>query len=108
MIITQSVYELHRGAFFGLPYRIIMMLTSLTMPLFTVTGFLLYLSRRKRKQAARALAGDVAAVAGGDMGGGDLLIVYASQTGTAEIARATRRRRWPMAGCGHRWCRSTG
>jgi sulfite reductase (NADPH) flavoprotein alpha-component len=85
VIVTQSVYELHRGAFFGLPGRIIMMLTSLTMPLFTVTGFLLYLSRRKRKQAARALAGDVAAVAGGDMGGGDLLIAYASQTGTAEI-----------------------
>ncbi|RZF65023.1 nitric oxide synthase [Sphingomonas populi] len=80
-IITQSVLELHRGAFFGLPGRIVMLLTSLTMPLFTVTGFLLYLSRRKRTRAAKALE----ATSTGLRGAGDLLIAYASQTGTAEI-----------------------
>jgi hypothetical protein len=50
-----------------------------------------------RLQAARALAGDVATVAGGDMGGGDLLIAYASQTGTAEIrARNGWRTSWEV------------
>ena len=80
-IITQSMYELHRGAFFGIPGRIIMLLTSLTMPLFTVTGFLLYLSRRKRKREARAME----AATSQPVGAGGLLIAYASQTGTAEI-----------------------
>lgn len=81
-VIAHSMLELHRGAFFGLPGRIVMLLTSLTMPLFTVTGFLLYLSRRKRTRMARAraLAGDAAGSAPGD-----LLIVYASQTGTAQL-----------------------
>ncbi|KQN06762.1 nitric oxide synthase [Sphingobium sp. Leaf26] len=82
-IITQSMYELHRGAFFGLPGRIAMLLTSLTMPLFTITGYLLYLSRRRRKREAKALDADIALPAGS--GTGDLLIAYASQTGTAEI-----------------------
>ena len=81
VIITQSMYELHRGAFFGIPGRILMLLTSLTMPLFTITGFMLYLSRRKRKHAARGLA--VEALVDGVVG--DMLIAYASQTGTAEI-----------------------
>ncbi|EIZ81262.1 flavodoxin family protein [Novosphingobium sp. Rr 2-17] len=80
-VIAESMYELHRGAFFGLAGRIVMLLTSLTMPLFTVTGFLLYLSRRKRKRAAKALE------AGREpsQGASDLLIAYASQTGSAEI-----------------------
>jgi sulfite reductase (NADPH) flavoprotein alpha-component len=47
-VITTSVYELHRGAFFGLIGRIIMMITSLTMPLFFVTGLLLYFARRRK------------------------------------------------------------
>ncbi|MHA6770132.1 PepSY domain-containing protein [Sphingobium ummariense] len=80
-IITQSMFELHRGAFFGLPGRIVMLMTSLTMPLFTVTGFLLYLSRRRRKREAKALEADT--LPAGEAG--DLLIAYASQTGTAEI-----------------------
>ncbi|WP_311266855.1 sulfite reductase flavoprotein subunit alpha [Sphingobium sp. WCS2017Hpa-17] len=82
-IITQSMYELHRGAFFGLPGRIALLLTSLTMPLFTITGYLLYLSRRRRKREAKALEAGIALPAGA--GPGDLLIAYASQTGTAEI-----------------------
>ena len=88
-IITQSMFEIHRGAFFGLPGRLIMLLTSLTMPLFTITGFLLYLSRRRRKREAKALAATETEPAEGDTG---FLIVYATQTGNAELsARAAGR-----------------
>ena len=81
VVITQSMFELHRGAFFGLPGRIVMLLTSLTMPLFTITGYLLYLSRRRRNRALMAM--EVSHATG--EGAGDMLIAYASQTGTAEI-----------------------
>nr|WP_282440970.1 sulfite reductase flavoprotein subunit alpha [Novosphingobium sp. SG919] len=79
-VITQSMFELHRGAFFGLPGRIVMLVTSLAMPLFAVTGLLLYLSRRRQSRAAKALA----RVAPEANGGPDaILIAYASQTGFA-------------------------
>jgi sulfite reductase (NADPH) flavoprotein alpha-component len=80
-IVTQSMFEIHRGAFFSLPGRIVMLLTSVTMPLFTITGYMLYLSRRRRKRAAKALA------AGEPLPHGTpgILIAYASQTGTAEL-----------------------
>jgi len=81
VILTQSMFELHRGAFFGLPGRIVMLLTSLTMPLFTITGYLLYLSRRRRKRDMRAL-GEGACPSDG---AGDIVIAYASQTGHAEM-----------------------
>ncbi|MEC3949165.1 sulfite reductase flavoprotein subunit alpha [Sphingobium sp. HWE2-09] len=81
VIITQSMFELHRGAFFGLPGRIVMLLTSLTMPLFTITGYMLYLSRRRRKREAKALGADSTMPDSADQ----MLIAFASQTGTAEI-----------------------
>lgn len=80
-IVTQSMFEIHRGAFFGLPGRIMLLLTSLAMPLFTVTGWLLYLSRRSRKRALAAVSGSAPLAMEGD---GQFLVVHASQTGTAE------------------------
>ncbi|MGO4169992.1 PepSY domain-containing protein [Novosphingobium sp. YAF33] len=93
-VITTSMYELHRGAFFGIGGRILLLLTSLTMPLFTVTGLLLYLARRKRKRAlaevAEAAASQPAGNPGAAGGIGDMLIAFASQTGGAErLARQT-------------------
>ncbi|MEG8039159.1 sulfite reductase flavoprotein subunit alpha [Sphingomonas sp. LR60] len=83
--IVASVLEIHRGAYFGIPGRVVMMLTSLTMPLFTITGFLLYFGRRRRK---RALAQVAPVTTTADAAG--TLVAYASQTGTAErIARLT-------------------
>lgn len=86
--IVFAIYELHRGAYFGLAGRVAMTLASLTMPLFTITGFLLYLARRRRKRAlADVLAADAPAVSAGEA---RTLVAYASQTGTAErIARLT-------------------
>lgn len=47
--LVTGVFELHRGAWFGLPGRIAITIAALTMPLFTVTGLLLYLGRHRRK-----------------------------------------------------------
>ncbi|MFT0868583.1 PepSY domain-containing protein [Pseudomonas sp. CAM1A] len=79
--LLQSVYALHVGEYFGLPGRIIVTLASLTMPLFFVTGWLLYLDRRRKKRQVRAARGAV-----GDQGnaGDSWLIGFASQSGFAE------------------------
>lgn len=45
---------MHVGEYFGLPGRIIVTIASLTMPLFFVTGWLLYLDRRRKKRQVRA------------------------------------------------------
>jgi len=76
-----SIFPLHAGSFFGLPGLILMMLASLLMPLFAITGWMLYLDRRKKKRSARAAAGGFA---DGATAGAPLLVAYASQTGTAE------------------------
>lgn len=78
--VASNIYALHTGSFFGLPGRIVMLATSLTMPLFTVTGLLLYLCRRRTQRAARSIAGRTDA----RHGPGGVLVVHASQTGTAE------------------------
>ncbi|MEH3048108.1 sulfite reductase flavoprotein subunit alpha [Sphingomonas adhaesiva] len=85
--IVTSVYELHRGAYFGLPGRIVMLLTSMTMPLFTITGLLLYLARRRRKAALAAVVRDAPDTPGG---AAPTIVAFASQTGSAErIAQLT-------------------
>lgn len=78
--LLTSVYALHVGEYFGLPGRILMMLASLAMPLFFITGWLLYLDRRRKKRAVRAARGDL-----GGQGGADAWLVgFASQSGFAE------------------------
>ncbi|PNU04248.1 PepSY domain-containing protein [Novosphingobium guangzhouense] len=86
-VVATSMFEVHRGAIFGLPGRLVIFVTSLAMPLFTVTGLLLYIARRRRK---RALAQVEGLAGSGDTGNGDMLVAYASQTGGAErLARQT-------------------
>ena len=85
--IVTSVYELHRGAYFGIAGRVAMLLASLSMPLFTITGFLLYLARRRRKRALAEVVGDQPEM---PVAEATTLVAYASQTGSAErIARLT-------------------
>lgn len=79
-----AIYPLHMGTYFGLPGRIIVTLASLLMPLFAVTGWLLYLDRRRK---ARAVARERQALGGMAMepaGTGNVLVAHASQTGHAE------------------------
>jgi sulfite reductase (NADPH) flavoprotein alpha-component len=84
-----TIYPLHIGTYFGLPGQIAMMLASLALPGFAVTGWMLYLKRRRQARAARDERARLQAI---DGAGGPLattsfdpvLVAYASQTGQAE------------------------
>jgi sulfite reductase (NADPH) flavoprotein alpha-component len=43
-----SILPLHTGEYFGVVGQTLMFLASLMMPLFTVTGLILYIKRRKK------------------------------------------------------------
>lgn len=93
-----AIYPLHMGTYFGLPGRIVMLLASLMLPLFAITGWMLYLDRRKQKRAvkkARALLDSGtdnntnkrtnSSSDGADSNPHDtILLAYASQSGQAE------------------------
>lgn len=76
-----SLYALHTGSFFGLPGRIVWMLAAACMPLFFVTGWLLYLDRRRKQRALRVARHALAPAAAG---GQPWLVGFASQSGFAE------------------------
>lgn len=79
--LLTSVYALHVGSYFGLTGRILAMIASLTMPLFFVTGWLLYLDRRRKKRQVRAARSGL--TQGADSRNG-WLVGFASQSGFAE------------------------
>ncbi|WP_353189336.1 PepSY domain-containing protein [Pandoraea pnomenusa] len=86
--LMTSIYALHRGSYFGQVGIIVMLLSSLMMPVFFVTGWMLYLDRRKKKRAlAAARPADAKdhslAPTGASLDEG-VLIGYASQSGVAE------------------------
>lgn len=78
--LLASIYSLHVGEYFGLPGRILMMLASAAMPLFFITGWLLYLDRRRKKRAVQAARGAL----GQTVEGEGWLVGFASQSGFAE------------------------
>lgn len=51
--IIANVLEIHRGAVLGWPGKLAFMIAAALMPLFAVTGILLYLSRRKLRRPAQ-------------------------------------------------------
>ena len=81
--IMSSLLPVHRGSFFGPIYQFFAMLAALAMPLFFVTGWMLYLKRRKQKQLTLA-ARKNGAVADIDPHATPWLISYATQTGVSE------------------------
>ena len=81
-----TIYVLHLGTYFGLPGRILMMLAALCLPLFGITGWMLYLDRRRKKRAVRLARSclDASASAPAVAAQEKVLIVFASQSGYAE------------------------
>ncbi len=80
--LMASIFVLHSGGFFGLGGLILFMISSLVMPLFAITGWMLYLDRRAKKRDAARLARTLAAAPAD--AGSDVLVAFASQTGAAE------------------------
>ncbi|WP_133752767.1 sulfite reductase flavoprotein subunit alpha [Pseudomonas sp. LP_7_YM] len=80
-----SNYALHTGSYWGLPGRIVITVAALLMPLFFITGWLLYLDRRRKKRQVRAARWEVTSAAGAHGNPGPAwLIGFASQSGFAE------------------------
>ena len=83
--LVNSIYPLHMGSYWGLPGRLAMALSSLALVLFAITGWWMYLDRRRtgtlvRRERMRLAATGVTAGAGG----APVLLAFASQTGHAE------------------------
>ena len=78
--LLASVYALHTGEYYGLTGRVLMMVASLLMPLFFITGWLLYLDRRRKQRAALAARQALGSAEGGE----PWLVGFASQSGFAE------------------------
>ncbi|MGL3105173.1 PepSY-associated TM helix domain-containing protein [Bradyrhizobium sp. BR 1432] len=51
--VIAAIYDIHRGAILGWPGKLAFMIAAALMPLFAVTGILLYLSRRKLRRPAQ-------------------------------------------------------
>ena len=79
--LLTSIYALHVGSYFGLIGRIVLTLASLSMPLFFVTGWLLYLDRRRKKRQIKNARQGLESSADD---GSAWLIGFASQSGFAE------------------------
>jgi sulfite reductase (NADPH) flavoprotein alpha-component len=52
--ISIGMLSVHRGRVFGFVGTVVFMLAALMLPLFCITGYLLYLDRGRKKAAARA------------------------------------------------------
>jgi sulfite reductase (NADPH) flavoprotein alpha-component len=57
--IIAAVYDIHRGAILGWPGKLAFMIAAALMPLFAITGLLLYLSRRRLRRPAQQPLGRV-------------------------------------------------
>jgi sulfite reductase (NADPH) flavoprotein alpha-component len=85
--LVNSIYPMHMGTYWGLPGRIVMLLSSLGLALFAITGWMLYLGRRRTKRAVRderARLNPVLHPQPAGPGAEPVLLTFASQTGQAE------------------------
>jgi sulfite reductase (NADPH) flavoprotein alpha-component len=53
--VLQNVLPIHTGSYFGWTGRIAMFLSSALLPLFPITGWMLYLARTRRKRSRQAM-----------------------------------------------------
>ncbi|MDP9898883.1 sulfite reductase flavoprotein subunit alpha [Variovorax ginsengisoli] len=87
--LINSIYPLHMGTYWGLPGRLVMTLSSLGLVLFAITGWMLYLGRRRTARAVRTQRAALQAATAGmpptaTVAHDTVLVAYASQTGHAE------------------------
>ena len=84
---VNSIYPLHMGTYWGLPGRIVMLLSSIGLTLFAITGWMLYLGRRRTKKAVRAERARLGLsnpAADPSRNAEQVLVAFATQTGHAE------------------------
>ena len=79
--LLTSIYALHTGSYWGITGRVLVTVASLTMPLFFITGWLLYLDRRRKKRQIKQARQGFAATSSDTP---SWLIGFASQSGFAE------------------------
>lgn len=77
--LLASIYALHVGSFFGMAGRIVNMTSAAFMSVFFVTGWMLYLDRRRKKRELRATRVTLAPASDDPW-----RVFFASQSGTAE------------------------
>jgi len=59
-----GIFPLHSGGYFGIFGKVVVMLAGLAMPLFAITGWMMYLQRRKAKDlASKSATGNFSAAA---------------------------------------------
>jgi uncharacterized iron-regulated membrane protein len=58
--ILSNLLDIHRGSILGWPGKLLFMLAAALMPLIVVTGFILYLSRRKHRRLSQPILGTLA------------------------------------------------
>lgn len=78
--MVSALVAVHRGTMFGGVGKVLFLLSAACLPLFAVTGWLMYLGRWRSRADARRHAAQVR-TADAD---GAILVAHASQTGTAE------------------------
>lgn len=88
-----SIYPLHVGSYFGLAGRIVMMLASLLVPLFAITGWMLYLDRRRKARSVMNSGPQSVATSVPGQIQQTVAVIYASQSGYARsLAESTAQR----------------
>lgn len=61
--LLASMLSIHKGGYFGTVGKLLLMLSSLALPLFMITGWMMYLDRRKVEERARKRQATSAAAA---------------------------------------------
>jgi len=82
--LSIGMLAVHRGKVLGIAGQVVFMLAACMLPLFCLTGYLLYLDRRRKKSATRQIQEVVPAVGSAGGNAAEVLIAFASQSGTAE------------------------
>ena len=93
------IYPLHLGSYFGLPGRIIVTLASLLMLLFAVTGWILYIGRRRKFRACAQAAAPLDSLPVNAANTATIAVVHASQSGHAQ--QLAHRTGMLLRGAGH-------